>query len=101
MKFIEQTKPSVYLLKLYVKPNSNRQEIEPYDFNSEYLTINLRSKPIQNKANRELISLIKKKLRNQLTMIEISSGVKRPYKIITIVLENAVPKQEVLELLMQ
>lgn len=102
MKFIEQIEPSVYLLKLYIKPNSNRQKINPIDdFDCEYLTINLRSKPIQNKANRELISLLKKKLRNRLISIELSHGIKRTTKIIKIVLESSVPKQEVFELLMK
>ena len=99
MKFIEQIEPSVYLLKLYIKPNSKRQQINQYDFDDEYLTINLRSKPIQNKANRELISLLKKRLRNRLISIELSSGAKRSIKIIKIVLENAISKQEVYELL--
>ena len=101
MKFIEQIEPSVYLLKLLIKPNSKKQQINQYNFNDEYLSINLRSKPIQNKANRELLALLKKKFRNRLISIEFSSGVKSSIKIIKIVLENAISNQQIYEILKQ
>jgi len=99
MKFIEEIEPKVFLLKLAIKPNSKRQQIVENSFNEEYLSIHLRSKPIQNRANRELLSFLKKKFRPQLISIELSSGAKSSTKIIKLVLENSISKQKVVELL--
>jgi len=99
MKFIEQIEPSMYLLKLFIKPNSKRQEIAPYNFEDQYLTINLRSKPVQNKANRELLSFLKKKFRNKLISLELTHGTKSSIKIIKLILEKPISKQEIFELL--
>ena len=57
MGFIEKKSEITFLLHINVKPNSKKQKIID---NSECLTIFLRSKPIQNRANKELISLLKK-----------------------------------------
>ena len=58
-KFIEKKSEIIYFLYLSVKPNSKKQNV---DFDEEKLIISLRSKPIQNKANKELMSILKKKL---------------------------------------
>ena len=77
--FIEKNTHDTYLLYVFVKPNSKTQTI----VNDENkLIISLRSKPIQNKANRELINLLKKKLQLSTDQIELVSGSKGSDKII-------------------
>jgi len=99
MSFIEKIEPKTYLLKLFIKANSKKQQIDPKSFEDAYLIIHLRSKPIKNKANRGLLSLIKKKFRNRLYSIELSSGAKSSTKIIKLVLEKAISKQKIVDLL--
>jgi uncharacterized protein (TIGR00251 family) len=99
MSFIKEIEPTIYLLSLRVKPNSRRREIVSSSFEEEYLTINLRSKPIQNKANRELLSLLKKKFHKQLISVEISSGARSTNKVVRLILEKAISKQKIVELL--
>lgn len=101
MKFIEKVELTVYLLKFNVKPNSKKQEISSNSFDDEYLTIFLHSKPIQNKANRELISFLKKKLHNYIISVELASGAKRSNKLIRLVFKNAISEQKIAELLME
>ena len=52
--------------------------------NEDFLTISLCSKPIQNKANKELLNLIKKKLKISSSKIQIISGTKSSNKTIKI-----------------
>lgn len=77
--FIEKKSDNLYILHLSIKPNSKMQRITT---NGKYLTISLQSKPIKNKANKELINLIKKKLEISSNRIEIISGSKSSTKII-------------------
>ena len=99
MVFIEEIKSNTYLIKVFVKPNSKKQEIAPIHLEDDYLTVYLRSKPIQNKANKELLSLLKKKLHNWILSIEISNGFKSSNKIILVKGDNKVTKNEILNLL--
>ena len=55
MKFLEKIGDFSYLLHVKVKPYSKIQTILD---NGEFLTILVRSKAVQNKANLELINLI-------------------------------------------
>ncbi|MEJ2293418.1 MAG: DUF167 domain-containing protein [Candidatus Lokiarchaeota archaeon] len=99
MNFIKEIESTIYLLVLHIKPNSRQQELVFNNHEEEYLTINLRSKPIHNKANRELLSFLKKKFRNQLISIEISRGVKSTNKVVRLVFEKTISKRKVVELL--
>ena len=99
MNFIKEIESTIYLLALHIKPNSRQQEIVFSSHEEEYLTIYLRSKPIQNKANRELLSFLKKKFRNQLISVEISHGVKSTNKVVRLVFEKTISKQKIVELL--
>ncbi len=101
MKFIEKVELTVYLIKIFVKPNSKKQEIYLNSLNDEYLTIFLRSKPIQNKANRELLSFLKKKFRNYVISVELAGGAKSSNKRIRLILKNAISEQKIAELLMK
>jgi len=75
-------KTKVLTLRIQVKPNSKIQKIID---NKEFLTILLKSKPIQNRANRELIKLLKSKFKGALERIQITSGLKSSDKIIELV----------------
>ena len=50
MKFLEKISDTSYFVKLNVKTDSKKQKIIKDD---DFLTIFLKSKPIQNKANKE------------------------------------------------
>lgn len=99
MNFIKEYSPTIYLLNLRIKPNSRQRKIVFSSYEEEYLTINLRSKPIQNKANRELLSFLKRKFHNELISVEISSGTKSTNKVVRLIFEKAISKQKVVELL--
>lgn len=83
MKFIYQNSKNEFILNIYVKTNSKSQEIlEPYD--DDYLTVLLCSKPIHNKANKELLNMLKDKLKISSAQIVILSGLKKSNKKIRI-----------------
>ncbi|MDP3027865.1 MAG: DUF167 domain-containing protein [Nanoarchaeota archaeon] len=67
------------ILKIKVKPNSDKQEIEKID--EENYKISLKSKPEDNKANIELIKLLKKHFEKD---IKIIKGLRNRNKIIEI-----------------
>jgi uncharacterized protein (TIGR00251 family) len=100
INFIEQLKPNTYVLRVYIKTNAKREEIALLDSQDEFLTISLRSKPIKNKANRELVSILKKKLRKIINEVEISSGLKNSNKIIRLTTKESINKGDLIELLM-
>lgn len=81
MSYIVKENDFDFLLYVKIKPNS---KIQKFLDDGGYLTIFLRSKPIQNKANRELINLIKKKLEISSNQIKILSGKKNPKKVLQI-----------------
>ncbi len=77
--YLEKETDLSFLLRVYVKTNARKQEIIE---NGETLLISLRAKPIQNKANRELIGLLKKKLQISTNQVQIISGLKSTNKVI-------------------
>ena len=81
MSFLQKKSEMEYLIKINVKPNSKTQKVVE---DGEFLTIFLNSKAIQNKANKELIQLIKKRLKISSSQIHIISGLKKPDKVILI-----------------
>ena len=60
MNFIEMRSEFVYIISLKIKPNSNRQFIAKPSKNDDQILISIRSEAKQNKANIELLNLIKK-----------------------------------------
>ena len=60
MTFFEKISEFEFILRINVKPNSRKQKILKTSEQDDYLTVLLRSKPLQNKANIELLNLIKK-----------------------------------------
>ncbi|MFX1325209.1 MAG: DUF167 domain-containing protein [Promethearchaeota archaeon] len=81
MQFYEKLSNSKYLLRIRVKPNSKSVRIIN---NHEFITVLVRSKAIQNKANIELINLLKHKLKLTSNNIKIISGLKSSNKIVQI-----------------
>jgi uncharacterized protein (TIGR00251 family) len=69
----------IMILKIKVKPNSNKQEIEKID--EENYKISLKSKPEDNKANIELIKLLKKHFEKD---IKIIKGLRNRNKIVEV-----------------
>ena len=75
-----------------VKPNSKKQDVIN---NGEFLTILVRSKAIQNKANKELVDLLKRKLKISSNQIQIISGLKSSNKLIQINFLDDVEEREI------
>lgn len=94
MVFIERKPFNAFILHLYIKPNSKSQEIID---DGDYLKIKLRSKPIQNKANIELLNLLRKKLKILSNQIKIISGLKRAHKTIKINFSKNIDEQEIIK----
>ncbi|MBA7624353.1 hypothetical protein ES703_31760 [subsurface metagenome] len=94
MKFLEQRSNNNFILRLNVKTNSRSQKIIN---NGDVLTIFLKSKPVQNKANKELITLIGKKLNLSSNQIQIISGSKSKDKLIKITFLRNIEEEEIIE----
>lgn len=94
---IKKKSEDTYLINIFVKTNSKKQEIVN---EGESLTISLRSKPVQNKANKELISLLKEKLTLSSNQFQIISGLKNSKKMIQITLLKRMDGQELINKLL-
>jgi uncharacterized protein YggU (UPF0235/DUF167 family) len=99
MSFLEVKKNNFFLLKIRAKPNSKIQKIAQFSTKDPFITILLRSKAINNKANKELVNLIKNKLNLSPTQIKIVSGVKSSNKVIKIDYTERITEGEILDLL--
>ncbi len=93
-KFLEKKSDSSYFLHINAKPNSNKQEIID---DGQYLTILLRSKAIQNRANKELINFLRKKLKISSNQVKFVSGLKNSNKIIEISFNEDIEESEVIK----
>ncbi|MFX0081604.1 MAG: DUF167 domain-containing protein [Candidatus Hodarchaeota archaeon] len=79
MRFLEKIDGHTFILHINVKPNSRKQDLIE---NDKFLTIYVRSKAFKNKANKELINLLKTKLEINLHHIKIVSGLKSTNKVV-------------------
>ena len=70
------------IINVKVKPNSDKQEIENID--GKNYRISLKSKPEDNKANIELLKLLKEYFSISMQDIKILKGLKSRNKIIEI-----------------
>jgi uncharacterized protein (TIGR00251 family) len=84
MNYFDIKAKNVYLIRVKVKTNSNTQEILPWSETDSCLTIKLKSKPVKNKANKELINLIKKRMKISSDQVQIISGLKKTNKTLEI-----------------
>jgi uncharacterized protein YggU (UPF0235/DUF167 family) len=97
MKFIEKSSDTTFIIKLNVKTNCKMQKVI---VNDDFLTIFLKSKPIQNKANNELLSLLKSRLNMSSNQIQIISGSKSSNKIIRLDFSGNTKEQEIIDKLL-
>ena len=98
MNYLQKHSDLVFLLRVNVKPNSkNQNTVERNDF----LSISLKSKPVHNKANKELINLIKKKLKISSNQIQIISGLKTSDKVIKITFLEKINEKELINQLIE
>ena len=92
MKFLERISDFSYVVHVKVKPNSKNQAISDSE---EFLTVLVRSKAIQNKANIELINLLRKKLGISSNQIQIITGLKSSNKTIQIKFLKDIGEREI------
>lgn len=100
MNFIELRSEFVCIISIRIKPNSNRQFIAKPSENDEHILISIRSEAKQNKANIELLNLIKNKLKVGIDQLQIISGRKNPNKRIKITFKKSHQKEEILNKLL-
>ncbi|TFF97398.1 MAG: DUF167 domain-containing protein [Promethearchaeota archaeon] len=91
MSFIKKTTEKTFQLTIYVKPNSHHQKIEQ---DGDYLAISLKSKARRNKANKELINLLKSKLDISTSQIRFVAGLRNEDKILEVKFIQEVSKRE-------
>lgn len=65
--------------KVRVKTGSSKNEIIGYDETNRYYKINLKAKPVEGEANKELIKFLSKELKKK---VRIVSGFTNKEKII-------------------
>jgi len=95
-KYIEKKKDNSFLLYVNIKPNSKKQEII---LDEEQIIIRIRSKAFQNKANKELLGLLKKKVGVSSDHLRIISGLKSSKKIIQIEFNEDFDEDKLVKLL--
>ncbi|MFW9829305.1 MAG: DUF167 domain-containing protein [Candidatus Thorarchaeota archaeon] len=94
MNYIKKNSDFEYIIHLIVKPNSKFQKVVK---DKDMLTFFLKSKPIRNKANIELINFIKNKLDLSSSQIQIIHGSKIRDKSIKITFQEKIDQSELLE----
>ena len=97
MVFFEDSSERTIFLKIRVKTNSKVQKISYNQTTDSWISINLKSKPIKNKANKELIKLLSKKLNIATNQIQIIAGPKNANKTIQIRFYQVISKSKILE----
>ena len=97
MTFFEKISEFEFILRINVKPNSRKQKILKTSEQDDYLTVLLRSKPLQNKANIELLNLIKKIYSVSTNQIKFLSGQKSANKILKIQFQENIQEKEFTE----
>jgi len=100
MSLIEKKSDTTFILNIKVKPSSRVQEVK-IDNDSNFIIIGLRSKPIQNKANIELVQLLKKHLKINGDQIRFISGLKSTFKVIQIIFKEKLKEEEILNKLLK
>ena len=94
--YIEKKSNNSFLLHVKIKPNSRKQEIIK---DEGQLIIRVRSKALQNKANKELLGLLRKKLKVPSDHLKILSGLKSSNKVIEIEYNEDIDENILIKLL--
>ena len=96
-KFLEKQSDGSFFLQIRVKPNSKKQDII---IDGEILYIKVRAKAMQNKANKEVLNLLRKKLNISSNQLDIASGTKSRDKVIHVLFSTDVNEAEVIRKLL-
>jgi uncharacterized protein (TIGR00251 family) len=99
MNYIKKISENEFIISLYIKPNSKNQHIFKPMLEDAYITISLCSVPRKNKANVELLKLLKKKLRSNLDQIHIISGLKNQVKSVRMTTFKSITEYDIVKLL--
>jgi uncharacterized protein (TIGR00251 family) len=97
MDFFDVKADNIYLIRVNVKPNSITQEIIPCSEADSWLSIKLKSKPVKNKANKELLNLLKQRMKISSNQIRIVSGLKETNKILEIKFNENIEIQDIMQ----
>jgi uncharacterized protein (TIGR00251 family) len=97
MKILEKQAGNSFLLHVNVKPNSKKQNIQ---IDGGFLRIQIRSKALQNKANKELLNLLKNKLKIPSNHIQLISGLKSTNKVIQLIFSTEVDEDVIIKKLL-
>ncbi|MHA1687912.1 MAG: DUF167 domain-containing protein [Promethearchaeota archaeon] len=93
MKGIEKKSDHEFLLECHVIPNAKKQSIS---LDEEKIKITLTSSPQKFKANKELITLLRKKLRINSENIQIISGNRSRDKIVKIYFSEKITENKLI-----
>lgn len=96
MSFLEKVSDYEYIINLYVKPNSRSVKLKE---DGDFLKITLKSKAKRNKANKELLKLLKDKLSISTTQIEFISGATSQTKMLRIYFNREIEQNQITKLL--
>ena len=96
MEFLEFKENHICLLRIKVKTNSRKQGIYLLSEADSQLVVNLKSEPVKNKANKELINLIRKRLDITSTQINIVSGLKKSSKTLEIKFNERIDREKLI-----
>ena len=99
MHYIKKISDNEFIINLFIKPNSKNQQIFKPMVGDDYIIITLCSIPSKNKANVELLKLLKKKLRNKVDQIQIISGNKKQVKSVKLTTFESVNEKDIIKLL--
>ncbi len=92
MNFLKKNSEKEFLLNVIVIPNSKKQTI---NFEENSVRITLTSPPTKNKANKELLKLLKKKFGPETDQIQLLSGLKSHDKIISLVFKEKLSIEQI------
>jgi len=98
MSFLKKTSENTFQLTIYVKPNSHHQKIER---DGDFLAISLKSKARRNKANKELLNLLKSKLDLSAAQIKFIAGLRSQDKILELDFFKDITKSQIEKLLLE
>jgi len=78
---MEPVSKTIMKIKIIVKTNAERNEIQEFDEEKQAYKVLIKAPPVENKANKEIIKLFHKKYKQP---VRIISGFKSKEKILEI-----------------
>ena len=93
LKFIEKINPGTYKICLWIQPGARKDSIE--GLYQDCLKIKIHAPPVDNKANKEIISFLSKVVGVKKSNVKIVSGQKNRKKIIIITIEEDIDPRDI------